>query len=96
MICLPDTFLFGSSDLFACLTRMLLFATSAVIIIALLQHFCGITWKTGDGEEITAYYQKLTAGSLCIYTLVYLQQFEKSLMYYCDLGPTCVREVFFN
>lgn len=68
MICLPDLFLFGSSDLCACLTRMLLFATCAATIIALILSFCGITWKTGAGEEITAYYQKLIAGSLCIDT----------------------------
>lgn len=75
MICLPDPFLFGRSDWFACLSRMLLFATCAVTIIALILPLYETTWKTEDGEEI-AYYQKLIAASLYIYTLlVYLQQF---------------------
>lgn len=67
MIYLADLFLFGNPDLFACLTRMLLFASCAVIIMALIVPCCGITWKTGDGEDVAAYYQKLIAGCLCIY-----------------------------
>lgn len=65
------------------------------LIIALILRFCEITWKTGDCEEITAYYQKLIVASLYIYTFgVAAAVSERSFMYCCGLGPTYVREDF--
>ena len=67
VIRLPESFSFGSSDLFACLTRMLLFANYAVIIIALILAICEITWKTEDGEENNSSLSEILTTSLCIY-----------------------------
>lgn len=74
VIHLPDLVSFGSSDLFACLTRMLVFANCAVIIITLILAICEITWKTEDGEENHSSLSEIPPASLYI-CLVYLQKF---------------------
>lgn len=68
VIRLTKSFSFGSSDLLACLTRMLLFADNAVIIIiALILAISEITLKTEDVKKITAHYQEFIP-LVCIYT----------------------------
>lgn len=67
VIRLTKSFSFGSSDLLACLTRMLLFADNAVIIIALILAISEIILKTEDVKKITAHYQEFIP-LVCIYT----------------------------
>lgn len=70
---MPESVSFGSSDLFACLTKMLPFANCSVIIIALILAICEITWKTEDGEENNSSLSESHIASLYIY-LMYLQK----------------------
>ena len=79
VIRLPESFSFGSSDLFACLTGMLLFANYAVIIIALILAICEITWKTEDGEENNSSLSEILTTSLCIYAWYICRSFWENL-----------------
>lgn len=79
VIRLTKSFSFGSSDLLACLTRMLLFADNAVIIIiALILAISEITLKTEDVKKITAHYQEFIP-LVCIYTWCICRSFWEKL-----------------